>query len=43
MAKVPGWKEYAWDQALRMESDSSGLWRGLSGALKAAMTKKADD
>ena len=40
---MPGVKAYAWDQAKRMEQDPSGLWRGLSGALKSAMTKKADD
>ena len=43
LARMPGVKAYAWDQAKRMEQDPSGLWRGLPEALQAAMRKKADD
>lgn len=43
LAGRPGWKAYAWHRAKELDADPSGLWRGLSEALKAAMTKIPDE
>ena len=33
----PAWKRYAWDRANELDSDSSGLFKGLADALTIAM------
>ena len=37
LAQTPGWKQYAWQRALELDRDSSGLWLGIAEALKQAM------
>lgn len=38
MAKLPGWKAYAWRRAQDLDAEASGLFAGMADALKAAMT-----
>lgn len=42
MAKLPGWKRYAWARALELSADQSGLFSGIDQALTAAMTGQAE-
>lgn len=42
MAKVEGFKAYAWKRAQAMDADQSGLWTGIASELKAAMTVSTD-
>lgn len=42
MAKVEGFKAYAWKRAQAMDEDQSGLWTGIANDLKAAMTASTD-
>ncbi len=37
MAKVEGFKAYAWKRAQALDEDQSGLFTGIADALKAAM------
>ena len=37
LAKTPGWKQYAWQRALELDRDNTGLWLGIAEALKQAM------
>lgn len=37
LAKVPGWKEYAWARAKELDADQSCLWTGIAQALVDAM------
>lgn len=38
MARLPGWKAYAWRRAQDLDAEASGLFAGMADALKAAMT-----
>lgn len=38
LAKIPGFKAYAWHRAQELGADPSGLWTGLADALTQAMT-----
>ncbi len=42
MAKLPGWKAYAWRRAQELSADQSGLFAGMDAALQAAMTGPAE-
>jgi len=42
MAKVEGFKAYAWKRAQAMDEDQSGLWTGIANELKATMTASTD-
>ena len=37
LAKTPGFKQYAWQRALQLEADETGLWRGIAEALRLLM------
>lgn len=40
MASIPGFKEYAWHEAKRLDACASGLWCGIAHDLKTAMLAK---
>lgn len=40
LAMDPGWKAYAWARALELEADQTGLWAGLSSALKQSVDQQ---
>lgn len=42
MAKVEGFKAYAWKRAQAMDTDASGLWTGIADDLLAAMAASTD-
>ncbi len=42
LAKNPHWKTYAWHRALELDADPSGIWVGMSDALKLAMNGLAN-
>lgn len=42
MAKVEGFKAYAWKRAQEMDKDQSGLWTGIASELRATMTASTD-
>ena len=37
LAKTPGWKQYAWQRALELDRDNTGLWLGIAEALRLVM------
>jgi hypothetical protein len=43
MAKVEGFKAYAWKRAQALDEDQSGLFTGIAEALKAAMLAGQDE
>ena len=43
MAGLKGAKQYAWQRAKQLESDPSGLWRGITDDLTKAMNEIRKD
>jgi hypothetical protein len=41
MARLPGWKSYAWERAKALDADRSGLFAGLAADLTSAMRPNA--
>ena len=41
LAQTPGWKAYVWHKAKELDAETSGLFKGIADALKAAMTGQA--
>lgn len=37
LAKQKGWKEFAWDDAKKLDADPSGLWKGIKDDLVKEM------
>ncbi len=38
LAKQKGWKEFAWDDAKKLDAHPSGLWKGIKDDLVKEMT-----
>lgn len=43
MAGLKGAKQYAWQRAKQLESDPTGLWRGITDDLTKAMNEIRKD
>lgn len=37
LAKTPGFKEYAWHRALKLDRCETGMWKGIAQELKEHM------
>lgn len=37
LSKKKGWKEFAWDDAKKLDADPSGLWKGIKDDLVKEM------
>lgn len=39
LAKIDGWKPYAWSRAKELDADQSGLFKGIAEELKQSMKR----